>query len=164
MLCNLITLEEEEREAVTYRTRAHRRPIQAVATDAPISALNTTPLIDVMLVLLIMFIVTVPIATHKVKIDLPSGPPLVRTEPEIHRLDMDKAGRLAFDGAPIGEAALEARLAAMRDADPDAVLHFRTDGQARYEDFDRVLVTVKRAGVDRLGFVGNDAFVGALTK
>jgi biopolymer transport protein ExbD len=128
--------------------------------DAPISALNTTPLIDVMLVLLIMFIITIPIATHKVRIDLPSG--LSPLEPQVHDLAIDAAGRLSWDGGDLAEAALPGRLAAMQAAQPDALLRLRADGLTRYEVFDRVLVTVKRSGVDRLGFVGNEAFRSAI--
>lgn len=141
-----------------------RRPLPAGAdVGAPISDLNTTPLIDVMLVLLIMFIVTIPLATHSVKIDLPSGPPPETTlKPEIHLLAMSPAGALTLDGAPVREADLGARLHAMEDMNPLAQLHFRVEGQARYEDFDRVLAEVKRAGIQNLGFVGNHDFAGAI--
>ena len=143
------------------RRRTTRRPafISAPA-EAPISDLNTTPLIDVMLVLLIMFIVTIPIATHGVKIDLPTRPG--HSEPETHRLDLDRAGRLAFDGSTIAPAALAPQLRAMLARSPESVVHFRAAGDARYEDFDRTLAIVKGAGVERLGFVGNEGFVGAL--
>jgi len=138
-----------------------RRIAFATVADAPIGALNTTPLIDVMLVLLVMFIVTIPIMTHSVKIDLPSIVDGPVAEPETHRLAIDAAGRLSWDGAPIPEAALPARLAAFRAAAPDGILHFRAEGETRYEDFDRVLAEVKRAGIGRLGFVGNDRFARA---
>ncbi len=132
-------------------------PAFATPSAEPISDLNTTPLIDVMLVLLIMFIITIPVTSHKVKLDLPSVElPTVAEEP--HLLDMDRAGRLYWDGAGISEARLPAYLIALRDAGPEAVLHFRADGQTRYEDFDRVLAAIKRAGVERLGLVGNDRF------
>src|SRR5688500_17340463 len=94
----------------------------------PIRDLNTTPLIDVMLVLLVMFIITIPIATHKVALDLPTGPGEI--EPKVYRLDMDAAGRLRWDGAPLAEAQLPARLAAVREAGPDATLEFRADGRS----------------------------------
>jgi biopolymer transport protein ExbD len=138
-----------------------RRPIAyAAVSEQPISTINTTPIIDVMLVLLIMFIITIPVMTHSVKIDLPTiGLP--RGEPEVHRLALDARSRLSWDGAPIAEAALPARLAAFRAAGPDGVLHFHADAETRYEDFDRVLADVKRAGVERLGFVGNDRFARA---
>jgi biopolymer transport protein ExbD len=143
------------------RTRRPLRPVFSTPSYAPIATLNTTPLIDVMLVLLIMFIITVPVMTHSVKIDLPSGPVTDTTEPEVHQLGLDQAGRLSWDGAAIAETALPGRLAAFRAARPDGILHFRTDGRTRYEDFDRVLATVKRARIERLGFLGNEAFADA---
>jgi biopolymer transport protein ExbD len=137
-----------------------RRPIAcAEAAEQPFSAINTTPIIDVMLVLLIMFIITLPLTTHSVKIDLPPDGPSQR-DPEIHRLALDSASRLTWDGAPIGEAALPARLAAFREGRDDFLL-FRADAETRYEDFDRVLAHVKRAGIERLGFDRNDRFARA---
>ena len=124
----------------------------------PMGDLNTTPLIDVMLVLLVMFIVTIPIATHKVKLDLPTVPG--QTEPKIYRLDLDPAGRLSWDGVPIAEAQLPARLATVSQAGPDSTLEIRADAESRYEDFDRVLATVKRSGITSLGLVGNERFAG----
>lgn len=129
-----------------------------VIDSEPIGDLNTTPLIDVMLVLLVMFIVTIPIATHKVKLDLPTVPG--ELEPQVYRLDMDSAGRLYWDGAPLAEAQLPARLAVVREAGADASLEFRADGESRYDDFDRVLATLKRAQISSLGLVGNERFAG----
>src|SRR5687767_14813572 len=78
-----------------------RRPISyAAAGEQPFSEINTTPIIDVMLVLLIMFIITLPLMTHSVKIDLPKDGP-TQQEPRIHRLDIDSASRLSWDGTPI---------------------------------------------------------------
>jgi biopolymer transport protein ExbD len=118
---------------------------------APIGGMNTTPLIDVMLVLLIMFIVTIPITTHKVAVDLPGDPRTPAVEPRTYRLDMDGGGRLFWDGAPVAEAQLPARFAAVKAEGNAAVLHFRTAGEARYEDFDRILAGIKAAGIERLG-------------
>lgn len=138
-----------------------RRPIAYAAVgEQPFSDINTTPIIDVMLVLLIMFIITLPLMTHSVKIDLPQDGPTQR-EPVVHRLEIDSASRLTWDGAPIAEAELPARLAAFRAESRDNVLHYRAAPQTRYEDFNRVLADVKRAGVDRLGFVGNERFAQA---
>ena len=143
-----------------------RRPAPAFAAvaDAPIATLNTTPLIDVMLVLLIMFILTVPIATHSVKMRLPVGPPPAsREEPKVHRLALDESGRLYWDGMAIEEAALPARLDGLMATHPDdGMLELQAEAGTRYEAFDRVLATVKRAGVERLGFVGNERFVRAV--
>ena len=144
-----------------------RRPAPAFAAPAqePFSQLNTTPLIDVLLVLLIMFIITIPLTSHEVPLDLPQGPPpAAQAEPLVHRLDMDAGGRLRWDGAALPEAQLAARLAAVRDAGNSAELHFRTDGEARYEDFDRVLAIVKRAGIARLGLVDNHRFAAAIAR
>jgi biopolymer transport protein ExbD len=129
-------------------------PLFEHPSPEPISTLNTTPLIDVMLVLLIMFIITIPVTSHKVALDLPSDGPVI--EAPTHLLDMDRAGRLHWDGAAIGEERLPFHLADLRDS--GAVLHFRADGQTRYEDFDRVLAAIKRARIERLGLVDNDRF------
>jgi biopolymer transport protein ExbD len=140
--------------------RRRRRIAYATVAEAPFSTVNVVPLIDVLLVLLIMFIITIPVMTHSVKIDLPQGiPPLSKVEPETHELALDAASRLTWDGAPISSADLPARLAALRARDD--VLHFRADAGTRYEDFDRVLADVKRAGIERLGFVGNERFARA---
>jgi biopolymer transport protein ExbD len=135
-----------------------RRPVAyAAADEQPFSEINTTPIIDVMLVLLIMFIITLPLMTHSVKIDLPVGP-VTWKEPRVHRLEIDAASRLSWDGIPIAEAELPARLAAFRAESRDNVLHYRADPQTRYEDFNRILADVKRGGVEKLGFVGNERF------
>jgi biopolymer transport protein ExbD len=140
--------------------KAARIPSYAGAVEAPMSELNTTPLIDVMLVLLVMFIITVPIATHKVPLDLP-GPGKERPEPVVYRLEIDAAGRIRLNGAFVPDRALPARLAAIA-AEPTSELHLRTDGETPYDRFDRVLAAVKRAGVTRLGMIGNERFVEAL--
>ncbi len=141
----------------------HRRRPAAYATvgEQPFSEINTTPIIDVMLVLLIMFIITLPLMTHSVKIDLPAPGVTGEEKPETHQLALDSASRLSWDGAPITEAQLSARLAAFRAAPQESVLHFRAEAETRYEDFDRVLADVKRAGVRHLGFVGNERFARA---
>ena len=144
-----------------------RRPAFAAspAEYQPISTLNTTPLIDVMLVLLIMFIITIPLMTHSVKIDLPQGPVTdVPIEPETHDLVLDASGRVFWDGSLIAEARLPQILGAFRARDPEGTVRLRADAETRYEDFDRVLATVKRARIDRLGFVGNEGHVAALER
>lgn len=138
-----------------------RRPIAYSSVgEQPFSTINTTPMIDVMLVLLIMFIITLPLMTHSVKIDLPQIGETQR-EPEVHQLEIDAASHLTWNGAPIAEAELPTRLAAFRAASRDNVLHLRADPQTRYEDFNRVLADVKRSGVEQLGFVGNERFARA---
>jgi biopolymer transport protein ExbD len=120
------------------------------ADEAPMSELNTTPLIDVMLVLLSLFSITIPVTSHNVPVDLPSdggGEP-----PEIRRLSLDAAGRTYWDGVPVDARQLGERLAA-HAADPaDPVLHMSSDGETRYERFDEVLAAVARANVTNVGF------------
>jgi len=140
-----------------------RRPIPAFAVpnEAPMSELNTTPLIDVMRVLLIMFIITIPISTHSVPVDLPQGKTRPSDKPIVHMLVLDQAGRISLDGAALSQAELPARLAAIQ-AGPVSDLLLRTHGEAPYERFDEVMAEVKRAGVTRLGMVGNEQFVREL--
>ena len=139
-----------------------RRNIPSFAGPAemPISELNTTPLIDVMLVLLIMFILTVPVASHKVPLDLPQ-PDGRASEPVVHLLDLDASGRIRLDAAVVRDSDLPARLSAIA-AEPLAELHLRTDGETRYERFDQVLAAIRRAGVERMGMIDNQRFVGSL--
>jgi biopolymer transport protein ExbD len=136
-------------------------PSLAAPADAPISDLNTTPLIDVMLVLLIMFIVTIPLSTHKVPLDLPQGPTRVSAEPVIHRLSLDASGATTLDGAPLSWRDLQPRLAAIA-AEPAAELQLHADGAARYERFDQLLAAIRRAGITRMGMVGNERHVAAI--
>ena len=126
----------------------------------PIADINTTPLVDVMLVLLIMFILIIPVGTHKVPLDLPSGP--AGEPPQTHRLDMDAAGRLFWDGRPIAGAELTQRLRALAADPAEPVLEITADAETRYERFDEVLAAVRRAGITRMGFVGQHRFAGAI--
>lgn len=119
----------------------------------PIGAINVTPFIDVMLVLLIVMILSIPVMTHKVPVDLPQGDPAGVMDDASHRLAIDKQGGLFWDGTRLAEAALPAKLARLRtDA---AVLELQTDPETRYERFDTVLAAIKRANIVKLGFVGN---------
>ncbi len=118
------------------------------------STMNTTPLIDVLLVLLVMLIITIPAARHKIPVDLPQGPPSGAAMEAPHRLDISASGELSWDGRAIAEAELTALLASTVAA--KGVLHLKTDAAASYDRFAGVLATVKRAGVTRLGFVGNE--------
>ncbi|QIG79903.1 ExbD/TolR family protein [Stakelama tenebrarum] len=128
----------------------------------PMMDMNTTPLIDVMLVLLIMFIITIPIQTHAVKVDLPQSdgknnpPPLV--EPVKNKLYIDPDGRLFWNGAQIDDVTLRQYLDTTVTMDPQPELHFQPDPQARYEIVDQVLAIIKRANVTKLGFVGNEQY------
>lgn len=128
---------------------------QATANAEPISAINVTPFIDVLLVLMIMIILTIPLQSHKVPIDLPAPGPTLPTTPLSHELAIERGGALIWDGRPIADSALPGLLATVA-ASPSTELHLRTDAETRYERFDTVLATVKRANITRLGFVGNE--------
>ena len=131
----------------------------AVAADEPIASINTTPLIDVMLVLLIMFIITIPPMLHEVPMDLPQPAPLPGAPVTTHRLAIAADGSVTLDGRVAAGAALAAGLATIR-ADRQASLVIASDAEARYERFVQVLAVVKRAGITRLGFEGNARFAG----
>ena len=148
------------------RARPIRTHFYAPKGDfAPIAAINTTPLIDMMLVILIMLIVSIPMASHKVPVDLPGPPPPVPiAPPPFHTLAIDARGALAWDGRALAPAALPARLAALNTDPARPVRHLAAAGEARYERVDQVLAQVRRAGVTRLGFIGNAEFVAALDR
>jgi len=141
-----------------------RRARAAVADDfAPISAINTTPLIDMMLVILIMLIVSIPLSTHKVPLDLPRPVPQP-APPTIHRLAIQASGALLWNGQALPAAALPARLAAFQADPARPVLELLPEAEARYERVDQILADIRRAGVTRLGFVGNERFASAMDR
>lgn len=123
----------------------------------PMATMNLTPLIDVLLVLLVMMIITVPMITNTVPIDLPQPSHVDSPDHVFHRLDLGADGQLTWDGAAIADAALPAHLAALL-REPAADLQIAANAAARYERFDQTLATIKRAGITRLGFVGNERF------
>ena len=126
----------------------------------PMMEINTTPLIDVMLVLLIMIIMTIPVQTHAVKVDLPqqSNEPAPLVEPEKNKVYIDPQGNLFWNSVPIDEVTLQQYLERTTSMNPEPELHFQPDPQARYEKVDQVLAIVKRANVTKLGFVGNEQY------
>jgi biopolymer transport protein ExbD len=122
--------------------------------------MNTTPLIDVMLVLLVMLIMTIPPQTHAVKLDLPAGtPPGFQPRLDANLLTIDRAGTLRWNGAVIDPTALRQELAATRQMSPSPELHLRPDADARHGDVDQLLATIKREQISRFGFVGNEAYL-----
>ena len=125
----------------------------------PMIELNMTPLIDVLLVLIIMFIITIPIQTNAVKIDLPGKPLVVLTpDPVRNLLTIAPDGAARWNGAAADDATLMATLRASEAMRPQPELHLRPDALARYERVDEVLAMTKRAEITRMGFVGNEAY------
>ena len=127
----------------------------------PMMEMNTTPLIDVMLVLLIMFIITIPIQTHAVKLDLPQDQPN-QTPPPIdpvkNKIVITPANEVLWNGTPIDLARLRQYLDVTQTMNPIPELHLQPDPNARYELVDEVLADTKRARVEKMGFVGNEAY------
>ncbi|WP_353189767.1 biopolymer transporter ExbD [Pandoraea pnomenusa] len=122
--------------------------------------INTTPLIDVMLVLLIMLILTIPIQTHAVKLDMPTpsnaAPP---APPVVVQVDVDASGALAWNGLPLSDRAqLETHLTEAATSTPPTELHLRADAQAPYRSVATVMASAQRLGVTRIGLVGNERF------
>jgi biopolymer transport protein ExbD len=118
--------------------------------------INMIPLIDVMLVLLVIFIITAPLLTHAVRLELPkaaSTPNLAR--PETVQLAIDAASRIFWNGAEVDRAALRERLAAAGRLAPQPELHLRADRSTPYEAVARLLADASNAGLTRIGFVSD---------
>ncbi len=126
----------------------------------PMMEMNTTPLIDVMLVLLIMFIITIPIQTHAVKVDLPvnSKNNAPQVDPQKNKVTIDAAGQVAWNGSPVDEVTLRQYLEQTKTIQPEPELHFQPDPQARYDQVDKTLAVIKRSNVGKLGFIGNEQY------
>ena len=124
--------------------------------------MNTTPLIDVMLVLLIMLIVTIPIQTHAVKLDLPAGnPPPPPTPPEVVTIDVDFDGTILWNGTALTtESDLRQHLQAAANEPVQPEIHLRPNKLALYKQVAHVMADAQRLGVQKLGLVGNEQFVG----
>ena len=123
--------------------------------------INTTPLIDVMLVLLIMFIITIPIQTHAVKMNMPiaKGAPPPKP-PEIVRIDVDFDGTIGWNGEVIADrATLESRLQAVAAQPDQPEVHLRPNKLVPYRVVAMILATAQRLGVIKIGIVGNEQFL-----
>ena len=124
--------------------------------------INTTPLIDVMLVLLIMFIITIPIQTHAVKMNMPvpnpkSAPP---KPPEIIRIDVDFDGTIGWNGEIVPDrAALENKLSQVAALPDQPEVHLRPNKLVTYRHVAMIMATAQRLGVTKIGIVGNEQFL-----
>jgi biopolymer transport protein ExbD len=129
--------------------------------DEPMMDINTTPLIDVMLVLLIMFIITLPVMTHAVKLDMPQSknqpPPPVVVEPI--QLEIDWDGTIIWNGTPVQLSALEGYFHVEAAKNPQPEVHVRPNRRANYDTVAKVLALAQRSGMQRIGFVGNEQFM-----
>ena len=123
--------------------------------------INTTPLIDVMLVLLVMLIITIPIQLHSVNINMPTGnPPPQQVKPEVVKIDIDPASVVYWNGDPVGSSeVLVDKLRSVAVTEPQPELHIRPDRAAKYEVVASVLAAAQRLGVTKLGIIGSEQFI-----
>ena len=128
--------------------------------NEPMMDINMTPLIDVMLVLLIMFIITIPVMTHAVKLDMPraSNAPS-QVLPVVINLEIDFDGTVLWNGTPVDIESLEGYFRREAAADPQPELHIRPSKRAKYDVVARVLASAQRNGMRKIGFVGNEQFM-----
>ena len=133
------------------------------ASDEPevIVDMNTTPLIDVMLVLLIMLIITIPAQLHSVNLDMPlPSNAAKKVEPVVIRIDVDAGSVINWNGKPVaGRAELEAKLTEAVAMQPQPELHIRSHAKAKYEATAGVMASAQRIGLTKLGIVGSEQFV-----
>ena len=132
------------------------------SSGEPMMDINTTPLIDVMLVLLIMFIITIPIQSHAVKLDLPvnqpnQNPPPI--DPVKNKIVVNAQDQILWNGAPVDANQLRVYLDQTQQMNPVPELHLQPDATARYEKVDEVLALTKKAHVQKMGFVGNEYYM-----
>ena len=130
-------------------------------SDEPMMDINTTPLIDVMLVLLIMLIITIPIQLHAVNLNMPNGnPPPSDIKPEVLRIDIDARSTVLWNGEAVGELAeVERRFEQVAAQPVQPEVHLRPDKAARYNVVAGVMASAQRSGLTKLGIMGSEQFV-----
>lgn len=129
--------------------------------DSSMVDINTTPLIDVMLVLLIMFIITIPIQTHAVKIDLPvdnKNQPPPEVDPVVNNVEIDFLNQVYWNRQPVNMDQLRSYFSQAANMQPEPELRLRPDPLARYEIVNEVMASAQRSGVTKMGFVGNENY------
>ena len=126
--------------------------------DEPMMEINTTPLIDVMLVLLVMLIITIPIQLHAVYLRMPVGVPPSSVQPQKVRIDIDARSVVYWQGSPVDAAQLDEKMAqiAQQPVPPD--IHIRPDKDSRYAVFAHVLSVTRRMGLDKVAVIGAEQF------
>ena len=122
--------------------------------DEVMNEINMTPLVDVMLVLLIIFIITIPVINHAVKIDLPraSNKP-DDAKPQSVNVEINAEGQVFWNNQPVDEATLQADIAQAAQQQPQPEMHLRADRNVRYERVAQVMASIQRGGLSRIGFV-----------
>lgn len=128
--------------------------VSTSGADAPVCDVNTTPLIDVMLVLLVMLIVTLPLMTHAVKLDMPRPNPNSEPPPpaEIIQIGVEFDGTVTWNGSPIDMATLESYFRSEAQKVPQPEIHLRPDSRARYDAVANVMAAAQRQKMVKMGF------------
>jgi len=135
---------------------------QRSGPSQPMADINVTPLVDVMLVLLVIFIITAPLLSYAIKLELPNDPaPASEPAPATVRLSIDAAGAVFWDGEPVSDEELTARLTEAAKTTTLPELHLRADKATRYERISFVLSTAQQAGLAKIGFVTEPALPAA---
>jgi biopolymer transport protein ExbD len=130
------------------------------SSAGPMCDINTTPLIDVLLVLLVTLIITLPIQTHAVKLDLPQNqnPPPPTVQPKVIDLDIDFDGTIVWNGTPVTLQQLDGYFATESSQDPQPEIHLSPDGMAKYDVVAKVLAAAQRNRMEKIGFVNTSEF------
>jgi biopolymer transport protein ExbD len=131
------------------------------SSEGPLSDINMTPLIDVMLVLLIIFIITIPSQTHAVKIDNPLPPPPNQPPPpppEVINLGIDFDGTILWNSVPVDRTTLQGDISEEASKQPQPEVHITVDKFAKYEIVAQTLADLQHRGLKKIGFVNNDFF------
>jgi biopolymer transport protein ExbD len=121
--------------------------------------INTTPLIDVMLVLLVMLIITIPIQLHAVNLEMPVGKPPSDVEPQKIQIDIDEKSTVYWQGLPVSAAEIEVKMQEVAKMTPQPVVAIRPNKDCSYAVFANVLSTSKRQGLDKMTVLGAEQFV-----
>jgi biopolymer transport protein ExbD len=131
------------------------------AAGEPMMEMNVVPLIDILLVLLVMMIITIPIQSHAVKLDLPvqqTNQPPPPVDPVKNKVVVNAQGQILWNGSPVNQQQLRQYLDVTQQMNPVPELHLQPDATARYELVDEVLAITKQAKVSKMGFVGNEYY------
>ena len=132
------------------------------SSDEPevLMEINTTPLIDVMLVLLVMLIITIPIQLHSVNLEMPVGtPPVNNIKPEKIQIDIDEQSVVYWQGLPVNAQELELKMTTLAQAAVQPEVHVRPNKAASYAVFANVLSSTKRLGLNKIAVIGSEQFV-----
>jgi len=121
--------------------------------------INTTPLIDVMLVLLVMLIITIPIQLHAVNLEMPVGTPPTNVEPEKLLINIDEKSTVYWQGLPVSAQELEQKMELVSTMNPQPVVQLRPDKDCSYAVFANVLSSTKRKGLNKVAVIGHEQFV-----